>query len=165
MRLLPNFSDIVDAYNKLPTSLVVAITFVLSIILFSPSSWIEQLNLSEFRANYGAWLGPVFLLVTAILVSRMFKFFSQAVGGFQENRERLEILKNLTSDEKSYLKIFLENDTSTISREISDGVICSLESKRVVYRSSNLSSYWKTFPYSLYPWARKILKKKPALLN
>ncbi|WP_072133301.1 superinfection exclusion B family protein [Winslowiella iniecta] len=162
---MPNFSDIVDAYRKLPTSLFVAITFLLAMILFSPHSWTEKLNLSEFRANYGAWLGPAFLLVTAILVSRLFTFFSERIIGFQKNRERLEKLKTLTSDEKGYLKIFLENDTSTISREISDGVICSLESKRIVYRSSNLSSHWKTFPYSLYPWARKALKKQPELLN
>lgn len=162
---MPNFSDIVDAYKKIPTSLFFAIGFVLALILFSPDSWIDKFSLSEFRVNYRVWLGPAFLFVLAILVSRAFTFISESVVGFQIKRERLNNLKTLTRDEKEYLRVFVENDTATISREISDGIIDSLESKGIVYRTSSLSSYWKTFPYSLQPWARKYLKEQPKLLE
>lgn len=162
---MPNFSDIVDAYKKLPTSLFFAIGFVLALILFSPDSWIDKFSLSEFRVNYRVWLGPAFLCILAILVSRAFTFISESVVGFQIKRERLNNLKTLTRDEKEYLRIFVEKDTATISREISDGIIGSLESKGIVYRTSNLSSHWKTFPYSLRPWARKYLKEQPKLLE
>ncbi|EKZ5231640.1 super-infection exclusion protein B [Klebsiella pneumoniae] len=162
---MPNFSELVDAYKKIPTSLFFAIGFVLGLILFSPDSWIEKFSLSDFLVKYRVWLGPAFLCVLAILVSRTFTFISDSVIGLQIKRERLNNLKTLTRDEKEYLRIFVVNDTATISREISDGIIGSLESKGIVYRTSNLSSHWKTFPYSLQPWARKYLKEQPKLLE
>lgn len=162
---MPNFSGIVDAYKKIPISLVFAIGFVLALILFSPYSWIDKFSLSEFTVNYRVWLGPAFLCILAILVSRAFTFISESVVGFKIKRERLNNLKTLTRDEKEYLRIFVENDTETISREISDGIIGFLESKGIVYRTSSLSSYWETFPYSLQPWARKYLKEQPKLLE
>ena len=162
---MPNFSDIVDAYKKIPTSLFFAIGFVLALILFSPDSWIDKFSLGEFRVNYRIWLGPAFLFILAVLSSRLFTFISESVIGFQVRRERLNDLKNLTRDEKACLRIFVENDIATITREISDGIIGSLESKGIVYRTSNVASHWKSFPYSLQPWARKYLKKQPILLE
>ena len=54
---MPNFSELVDAYKKIPTSLFFAIGFILGLILFSPDSWIEKFSLSDFLVKYRVCLG------------------------------------------------------------------------------------------------------------
>lgn len=162
---MPNFSDLVDAYKKIPSGLFFSVALLLAFIIFMPLNWADLLGISEFRINYRIWIGPAFLLVLAMLSSHIFSFLKVSASDFQLKRERIGLLTTLTHDEKDYLREFIDKDTSTISKDISDGVIGSLNSKGIVYRTSNIGLHYRTFPFSLQPWARALLKKKTKLLG
>jgi len=83
---LPNFSDIVDAYKKLPTSLFLTVGIVISMILFAPEGFTKALGLQEFRESYKVYIGPVWILMIAILISRL-------IGGIQEVIRKKEVEK------------------------------------------------------------------------
>ncbi len=85
---------------------------------------------------------------------------------FKLNRVHKNILKNLTRDQKELLIPYINENTSTQYFELNDGVACSLEQLNIICRSSNMGqSLSFEFPFSLQPWARKMLLKHPEYLS
>ena len=164
MRLLPNFSDIVDAYKKLPTSLFLTVGIVISMILFAPEGFTKALGLQEFRESYKVYIGPVWILMIAILISRLIGGIQEVIRKKEVEKGRKKRLENLTPDEKHCLLHFTEGQFPTIYRSMHDGAICALASRKIVYRASALIIDYDNVPYCIYPWAKETLEKYPELL-
>jgi len=163
--LLPNFSDIVDAYKKLPASLFLTIGIVLSIVLFSPDFFAKSIGIQYFRESYKVFIGPVWLLVIAILISRGIGLVQLKFRKIKAERHRKKQLENLTPDEKHCLLHFTEGQLPTIYRNMHDSAICALATKKIVYRASAIVMDFDVIPYCIQPWAKEILEKYPDLLD
>lgn len=44
-------------------------------------------------------------------------------------------------------------------------VVLGLETEKIIYRASSLSSYYTNFPYNIQPWAWEYLNQHPDLLE
>ncbi|MET6625433.1 super-infection exclusion protein B [Klebsiella michiganensis] len=162
---MPNFSDIVDAYKKLPTSLFLTVWIILALILLSPEEFTKALGIKEFRDTYKVFIGPVWLLVLAMLISRGLVFLQEKRDSKKRQKVRESKLKGLTNEEKSCLLEFIEADKPAIYRSINDGAICALNAKKIVYRPNSIADHWDVFAYCIQPWAKEYLEKHPELLD
>ena len=79
---------------------------------------------------------------------------------------RLEqLLHTLTSDEKTYLSYFVNDNENTQYFKIEDGVLEELEKKKIIYKSGSLDNSIPGQAYKLQPWAKEYLAKNPQLLD
>jgi len=74
-------------------------------------------------------------------------------------------LQSLTPAERSVLAEYIVFNKSTTQQLISDGVAQGLVHKTILYRSTILSDEWLAFGYNLQPWASKMLRAQPELLE
>ncbi len=159
---------------KIETKYVV-ITFCLTaFLLFAPELWINIIGVKFFINNYKSIIGIFFLVSIFLIVIRFLEYFHRI---FIEKRKiekfkiSLEILiKELNQDEKFILKHFIEQKVSSLDLNSLDGCVSSLESKSIIYRTSNITFYSGGmgnslyFPYSLDNDIETTLKKNPNLL-
>ena len=68
------------------------------------------------------------------------------------------ILRSLSPDEKGCLARYVANEATSLNFSFTDGVVSSLESKRILYQASSLSVQFDDFAYNLQPWVVRALK-------
>jgi hypothetical protein len=140
------------------------------LFLFLPDPILSQLGLSEFRQMYRMYAGLLSIgsacLLTMYPVNFVIGLCKESILDWRIYRHQLATLSELTDDEKEFLRPFIYAKQNTVHSEISDGVANGLQAKKIVYRSSNMSVPGSIhFPYNLQPYARKILTKRPELLD
>jgi hypothetical protein len=140
---------------------------VLGVLLFAPEGLLRRFGLAEFADDYRPYVGVLFLLSSAFLISAVVAFLWEfAVEWLDEGltvRNGRRRLQNLTPADKEVLRAYVEGDTRTRYFTINNGVVKGLEHEGVLYRASNLGR-GSTFPYNLQPWAWEHLKAHPELL-
>lgn len=73
-------------------------------------------------------------------------------------------LHQLTSDEKSILREYIEGQTRTQYLNVNDGVTAGLQDARIIYRASSVSTGMFRFPYNIVDAAWDYLNQYPDLL-
>ncbi|EOU1885459.1 hypothetical protein F6J58_01325 [Clostridium perfringens] len=63
------------------------------------------------------------------------------------------------------LSSYIKNQSKTQDLPINNGVVAELASKKIIYRSTELSSSGLFFSYNLNDWAWDYLNKNPNLLK
>jgi hypothetical protein len=152
---------------------IYATVFVVSLCLIAlPVNWIDSIGLTEFRASYRVYLALAFIISAALLLIHCLFSLGKPIRKVYQNW-RLERgirseLEALTEDEKVLLRKYVRDGMNSCYQSIYDGVPNGLEAKGIVYRASQVSvpgSPGQKFPYNLQPYARKILKDTPSLLD
>lgn len=161
---MDKISAALDFLLKIPTALLISITCLLGIMIFIPNSLASQLALDEFLVNYRKFIGPTFLLFVFFLLSRIVNKVYSNILIFIENRKLESTLDELTSEEVKYLSEFILSGENSIHKSISDGVVCGLQAKNIVFRPSMVAAHGYTFAYNLQPWARKYLNKRKDII-
>ena len=72
---------------------------------------------------------------------------------------------NLQADQKIFLRQYIDDERSSVSVWISDGVASSLQAMKVIVRTSAMSQPGGYFPFALQPWARDILTQNRQILD
>lgn len=76
------------------------------------------------------------------------------------------LLSNLSKDEKSILKEYIDKDTKTNYYSKFSGVVGGLEKSKILYISSNIGQGpGAMFPFNIQLWAWEMLKKNPKYLE
>ena len=140
-----------------------------SILLFSSNELITQLGLTKIKEITQPWVGGIWIISLAILVSEIahpiYQFLANKVKSWSNLKNGHARLNQLTPDEKVFLKYYIEQDTRTNSSKYSNGVVKELEAVGIVRRASQMASYHDVFPYNIQPWAWEYLKKNPTVLE
>ena len=100
-----------DFIIKLPLSFLITFNVVLVILLFSPEKLSKTLAIYEFAKSYQIYLGPTFILLFSMLISKIL------VGNINRKKilkKRDEYLNSLTAEEKGYLSVFIKEEKNTI---------------------------------------------------
>jgi hypothetical protein len=100
---------------------------------------------------------PAFLAIIPIILTPWQKWIWR--------RHTLELLASLTEYEKAFLRRYIFEGESTQYAPYSDGVVRGLQSKKLIYRASGLSSSEGNFAFNLQTPIRKLLKERPDLLE
>jgi len=163
LEALPKF---VGWLQKIPISLLFALTCCTVVILFAPQSLTTKLYLDAFRDRFGPELGASFLLLIFIWVARGIEGLRQLRIRYRGEEILRGYLRDLTPEERGYLVPFIHDERNTVHAGVQDGIMKGLEAKRIVVRISAFGDlYGEGFPFNLQPWARKYLNENPHLLD
>ena len=150
---------------------IVALTSGMILVLHELAPEITQkYNLSEYIEGYKPLLLVAILLgIATVIVNTIFTFkeyIGRKLTVWREDKRRHEILGALSKDEKKFLSRYIENDTSVQRDDYSAGIGNGLQAKGIVFRTSIVAAQGtESFPYTIQPWALKILRKKPKYLE
>lgn len=158
-------TGLAEFLRKVPAAFLVAITCVLSLILFLPDDTAQKVAVDGFRKEYRIFIGPVFLLSVSFLVARVYISLYDLLGDFQAKKVRNSYLKRLTAEEKGYLNSYIDGGVNSLMCGADDGVMGGLVAKGITYRAANVGDMIDGFAYNLQPWAFEFLQKHPQLLE
>ena len=153
--------------SKFKIKEIAAISFFSSLILIAlPDSILKNLALLDFRNNYKTNISLILIITSSYYLFSLIKTLKTIILNrmFPDYKKAIKYMKNHMSQDEMALIIEtfynLENNifVSTGYITISDGRKTPLESKAIIYLSSQVS-YFDGFAYSLQPYARKFLNK------
>lgn len=158
---------------KLPKNVAWPIVLVSGLLLWGPEKFNKGIGLDLFIHEYRIWVGVAFLffLATGLMpvIPWIFNFIKEKYQEFLVHKELMQNLKELTPEEKSVLRQYLESDTKAQDLNIQSGVISRLIKIGFLELGFNVSygggrgSY--TFPVNIQDWLWKELKKNPEHLQ
>ena len=166
--LIPKIKDWVNL-GVVP---VIGLLIFSSLLIFLPESTIQDIGLEALSEEYKVHIGLVFLFSIAFLVAyslnalwRVFlcKWLHEKASLYFLKKEA----KDLTEEEKTLLKSFIENRTRSMNLSMKDGVVLGLEKRRFIIRTGNFGTdaLSMSFPFAIQPWAWEYLNKHPELLE
>lgn len=169
MKIDFNLSEILT----LPTTIMAALSLASGILLFSPTSLLDQMFMLDFRDKYGFIIGIVFIVSVCILIVNLIyqtaKSLSNAKAkrNFYANAEKR--LQKLNNYQKAIIYALYQEDNRTLPLPLHDGSVLELEQNYMIgkatsqYMVSDLNN--ALFPYLLQPWVSDELSNRSNLLS
>lgn len=164
MPMLDKVTDFLKLARQVPFSLILSLVITLLFIFSIPETTATRLGILEIRTEYKGLFGVTFLLLLSLVLAKVIESLKLRTVTILAKIELKGHLKNLTSEEKIYLKEFLERDVNTRYFNLLDGVILGLREKGIVQIPGGMAELHRT-PYNLTRNARQILIKNPSLLD
>jgi hypothetical protein len=163
-----DLSKLLDAIKLSPRYLV-PVFFASGFLLFSPTTYIASLGLDSFVTSYRSWIGLVFLVSSALLLSHFFisvwTWVKRKLDAKKSSNEAINHLRNLTPDEKALLQGYIFNQTKTQNLDMMNGVVNGLVHVGIIYQASRMGDLLEGFAYNIQPWAWEFLNKNKRLLE
>ncbi|HAM81060.1 superinfection exclusion B family protein [Ornithinibacillus contaminans] len=157
----------------LPTTIMAALSLASGILLFSPTSLLDQMFMLNFRDKYGFIIGIVFIVSICILIVNLVYQTAKSVYNAKAKKyfyataeKRLQKLNNY---QKSIIFALYQEDNRTLPLPLHDGAVLELEQNYMIgkatsqYMVSDLNN--ALFPYLLQPWVSDELSNKSNLLS
>ncbi len=129
------------AILKLPFRFIFTIAFILGLVLFLPESLIEQLQLTEFKTEYGKFIGIFFLISAGYLVVSLIIYIWNkirlkiATNNFKKNIGK--VLTSLKMPDIYLLREFILQGKDVIEVPYKSTEFTSLYNKSIITLASN----------------------------
>lgn len=138
-------------------------------ILFFPSKWLP-FDVTAFRQENGLWIFFVFIFSVAVMFSYLGQTLCKKVSVIMDKRKTWStykyILKNLSDDEKTYLKTFYVKKQTAILLDLTNPVVKKLQTFQVLSMSTGTSLALQGMaPGFIQPWVFEIIDKHPEYLR
>ncbi len=165
-----DFGKIKDILSLTVKQVLIVLVASWSLLLL-PDGLLARMGLVDLRNDFRAWVGLVALVSLAWLVAlpiyNLGVWVEKEVVYWRIRRNGLAILRNLSSVEKEYLRQYIDQNTTTLTFELSDGVVQGLQQKGLIVRVSSVGrpSPRPEFDYNIQPWADRVLRENPNLLQ
>jgi hypothetical protein len=168
--MLETIGPLIAAIKNAGPPIYGAVFMATTLLLFLPDPIIMQLGLAEFKQLYRSYAGIALIasasLLSVYLLSALTSFASIYWEDWRLSRKGLKTLRELTNDEKNFLRPFIVDGNNTQYVELSDGIATGLAGKRLIYRASQVSVPGSMeFAYNLQPFARRLLTRHRHLLD
>ena len=143
---------------KVPLYVVLGIAIAASVALAAPHGILAALGLEAWVRTYRAWIGGAWLLSVAIFLSavasRTWTLVSPRLVERWNIRQWRKRFHSLSLPEQSLLAEYVDNETTTRSYLVGDGVVNGLVAKKILYRAGSVSHpYEPRFDFNIQPWA------------
>lgn len=154
---------------KISARVAFAILISCLFFLFFPSDYLP-FDIVGYREKFGIWVFIALVISLSLLISYIVKWIAELIKKELNRRKTWSnykyVLKNLSNEEKSYLKNFYDRRKTAITIDLSDPVAKKLETFRVISMAAgaNVASMNK-MPGFIQPWVFKILDKNPEYLT
>lgn len=126
---------------------------------------IGWLGLEPLVTAHRPWIGAVFLLTSVFFAIDIILFVHATVKDKRQQRTYLKLLREVAQDERLHLRKYVADERSTVVFEMSEPGIGSLEAKRIIFRSSQISVGGTAWPYTIQPWAYNYLLAHPEIVG
>jgi len=123
--------------TKLPAKFFLLFSVLSGFILFANSELLKRLHLEKLNDTYGWIVGLVFLATSGLVLVNsiiwIFKTVSNKLKFRKIKKEYIEKLRNLDHHEKSVLREFVINQTSSLEVPIDNSTITGLINKKILF--------------------------------
>ena len=138
-------------------------------ILFFPAKWLP-FDMTAFRQENGLWIFIIFIFSVAVMLSYFVQTLSKKISATIDKHKTWStykyVLKNLSDDEKNYLKNFYEKKQTAILLDLSNPVVKKLQTFQVLAMSSGTSLALRGMaPGFIQPWVFELIDKHPEYLK
>lgn len=149
--------------KKLKVKEIISILFFTTLILtIIPIEILTKLGLDDFIQQYKMYISLCLIVCSAYYLLKVFTFISQFILNriFSDKKVAIKYMKNhMSPDEISLIiQTFYDSHNDQFKAtgyiDYSDGRKTALESKNIIYISSQISSFGTEFSYNLQPYAR-----------
>lgn len=139
------------------------------LILFFPAHWLP-FPIDAFRNQHGLWIFIVMVVAGSISFSHATKWGIEKIKKAVEKKKLWDtyrdILKNLSNDEKRFIKQFYEKRETAILLDLSDPRIKRLETFKVLSQAAGTSLSRAPFcPGFIQPWVFELIDKNPDFIK
>ena len=146
-----------------------AVCFACMFLLFFPAILLP-FDITVFREKYGIWIFIVFAVSASLLISHIVKHIAalakRKLDQISTWRTYKYILKNLSDEEKVYLKRFFDKGQTAIVFSMVDPVAQKLKTFRVISQPSGTSMAPRGMSLGfIQPWVFEVLRKHPEYLE
>ena len=167
--MLEAVNQFIGVFSKLAPAPLMALGVATAIILFVPDNYAATLGITEFREENRGLIGAGFILswssLAAYLVWEIKSYIHNILKNRKAKKARIDLLHNLTPDEKQYLTPYVVGHENTRHFEPEDGVIGGLARKGIVYQGSYVFDILEGVGWNIQSWAREYLVEHPELLK
>jgi len=163
-----DYSKVLDSL-KLTPRVLLGVALGTGFLIVAPVRLVTTLGMSALLTSYRGWIGGAFVISSALLlghgVSAISAFIARRWTEHLKLKRMQRALEKLSPPEQAVLAEYFTNGTTTRHFEISDGIVNGLVVKRILYRSSNIASYFTAFPFNVQPWVWEYLREHPSLID
>lgn len=162
-----DFPKIIE-WVKLTPKYLFPIALASGFLLFGPENLLSTLGVCDFAEVHKSYIGFVLLLSTALLLGAFLANIGNTLMGFISVKFKSYIyrtrLKDLTSEEKEVLKMYLDKDNRTCLFKISHGPVQNLMADKILFKTGpGINS--TTHNVGIQTWAWRYLMKNKRLLK
>ena len=161
----------VDLSNLLNVSTRVsfAVVFACAFILFFPAQYLP-FQIDFFREQNGLWIFFIMVIAAAICLSYIVKWGVDKIADFIDKKKLWRtykvILKNLSVDEKRFIKKHYEKRESAIYIDLSNAMMKRLQSFNVITLGVGTNAGNITrMPGFIQPWVFDLIDKNPHFIE
>lgn len=126
---------------KLPIRFVFIIGIIMGLLLFFPENVVQKLQLTDFKSEYGKYIGPLFLISVVYLTVMISIFLWNKVRVFiatkKFNKSIVGILNSLALPDVYLLREFFLQGKDVIEVPYESTEFTSLYNKRILVIASN----------------------------
>lgn len=135
----------------------------LGFLLWSPESWLKYFHLFEFSQNYRWAISLTLILSVSVLVVTLVEKASKNVHSWFRRilHQRLiqKYILTMPTDQLEILLKYAKTDKSSLNFELSNGAVCDLVNRGILYQPSKIGHYIEGFPFSIHPNAQAFLTR------
>lgn len=152
--------------NLAPIPLAIVV-FVTATVLFGSERFVEQLGFLDLRRDYRPWFGLSLLTSAGLLslygIRASWRYGSRQLEHRRREKRHIQVLADLSGDERAFLRRFIVSDSQTQEAEVDDGTANGLMDKGILFRPSGIMT--NPQPFNLQPWAWKTLRADPDVIG
>jgi hypothetical protein len=167
--LIESIAPILTAVRKAGPSIYLAALIASALLLFLPDFVLATIGLAQFLDTYRMYVGVIFIasasLIAVWIISSAGAPLLDKLETWRLNRQGLKTLRELTDDEKKFLRPYIQSGQNTQYAQLADGIARGLQAKGIIYRASQISIPGGDFPFNLQPYMRRLLKEHGYLLD
>jgi len=131
---MPDWFDKIISLIKLPIKYLWVASIFTGFIFFAPQGWIEYLGLLNIKTDYKAWLGPLFVLSSALVVLDVLRLLWQKIKSIWLRRklkfQLIDSLSELDHYEKSIIREFFIQNKKTLQLPMDQATISGMLQNR-----------------------------------
>ncbi|SRR5258708_3293783 len=144
--------------------------FIISVFLaFADSSILAIFSLNGIISTY-RWVAGLVFLSTGVLLFvhlclKIISFIRKQICEINKLHNLQNYLHDLTVEEKTILKRYIESNTKTQYLDRENGITRGLEIHKIIYDASSSGTSLNSWPYNIQPWVWRYLNRHPRLLE
>lgn len=126
--------------KKIPSKLILVLFLSSALILFVPEHTLSKLNLKDFLADFGKFIGIIFIISSAFLLVILITYLSKQINlrkaKSDVRRIILKEINNLGFHERALLREFYINGKDTLQLPMDNDTVVGLQRKHILYQVS-----------------------------
>ena len=153
-------------FLTLPLRTFGALSIASGLILFSPEKFIKLLYLEGIKANYGIYIGLIFVISVSMFVvffiCELLSWLKEKYDYFDLKRNQYKFLKNLDQTHVEFIEMFLSDPTHTTPLPLHNGLVIEMTHHHVITPAGNthfINPLDPQISYFLQPWVIARIKE------